>query len=109
MLTLSHNGTKTGYNIDCKDVVLNFEYDNVVYELSKKCVLTCINIYSGGNSYFLYMPFKQIYKIKLHKGDKNKRLEEATYKFTDMIYKLQDLIDNYNFGIDGPVYNENVL
>lgn len=110
MISLKHNGTKTRYTIDCGNAKINFEYDKVVYKLSKKCVITCTNIYSGGNSYILYMPFEQIYKIDLNRWieDKGKRIEEANYKFTDMIAKLQDLIDNYNFGLDGPVYNQNI-
>uniref|UniRef100_A0A6C0JUM8 Uncharacterized protein n=1 Tax=viral metagenome TaxID=1070528 RepID=A0A6C0JUM8_9ZZZZ len=111
MISLTHNRIKTRYNVDCGDAIINFEYDNVVYKLSKKCVLTCTNIYSGGNSYILYMPFEQIYKVDLNRWieDKGKRIEQLNVKFTDMISKLQNLIDNYNFGLDGPVYNENIL
>ena len=111
MISLTHNRIKTRYNVDCGDAIINFEYDNVVYKLSKKCVLTCTNIYSGGNSYILYMPFEQIYKVDLNRWieDKGKRIEQLNVKFTDMISKLQNLIDNYNFGLDGPVYNENII
>ena len=111
MISLRNNGAKkyTWYTIDCGNAILNFEYDNVKYKLSKKCMINRCIIYSGGHSGKIYNVDLNNWRQLIDPIEQYKRLEEANVKFKDMIDKLQELIDIYNFGLDGPVYNENIL
>uniref|UniRef100_A0A6C0JRG1 Uncharacterized protein n=1 Tax=viral metagenome TaxID=1070528 RepID=A0A6C0JRG1_9ZZZZ len=93
---------ETECHLDCKEHVIPFFFGGKEYKLFGKCIfhktfikynMACFEDRIWYDEFptdgFVYHLFN--------------------IDFTSMISQLQDLVDNFNFGLDSRIYNENIL
>uniref|UniRef100_A0A6C0JQ98 Uncharacterized protein n=1 Tax=viral metagenome TaxID=1070528 RepID=A0A6C0JQ98_9ZZZZ len=90
-------------DFDCGEREIIFPFDGKEYRLSGKCIFRKDSIMCN-----LAM-WDNEPQVKSWSGTGEYAYYFIDVDFSRMMSELQDLVDNFNFGLDSRIYNENIL